>query len=147
MLENSPSRTAIRLRWTLTQRRPTRRSKRTVTRADGGLMVPWRRTARRRRGRAEEIETLRLGTTRTLIGADSIRGRVPSPANTARTLALWGSVTLDAQRPSAPQTVPVMRVQAEPAAWNSTSIGAPPAGEPSAKGSSPETGGALEPRT
>src|SRR5215207_2186717 len=146
MLENSPSRTAIRLRWTLTQRRPTRRSKRTVTRADGGLIVPFSRTARRRRGREDEIDSRRLGTTRTLIGADSMRGRGPSPAKTARTLALWGNVTLDAQRPSTPQTAPAIRVQAAPAAWSSTSIGAPPAGEPSPKCSSPDIAEALTPR-
>jgi hypothetical protein len=94
-----------------------------------------------------ETESRRLGTTRTAIGADSIRGRAASPANTARTLALPGSSTAVVQWPATSQVAPATRLQAAPPASSSTSTGRPAADEPSANRSSPETADGLTPRT
>src|SRR5689334_23679314 len=106
----------MRLRCTFTQRRPTRRSKLTVTRGLAGIIVPDTRSARRRRGRELPIANLRLGTTLTAIGADSMRGREPSPGKTARSEALCSSVTLEIQLPSHAATVLAIGVHADPAA-------------------------------
>src|SRR4051794_25432247 len=104
-------------------------------------------TARRRRTRVLDTLSLRLGTTRTVIGADSRRGRVASPGKTARTRPLRCSSTLADHVPSTAHTAPVTRVQAEPADWYSTSSAAPEGEEPSAKCSSPDTREGLTPRT
>ena len=75
----------MRLRCTRTQRRPTRRSNRIVTRGVAGAIVPLTSTATRRRTRAVPMAIVRLGVTVTATGADSSRPRAASPANTART--------------------------------------------------------------
>src|SRR4051794_15097187 len=144
---NAPSATAIRLRWTRTQRRPARRSNVTVTTGLAGLIVPVSRRGRRRRGRAEPSAIRRLGTTLTATALDSIRPRVASPGKTARTLTLYGSDTLVTQLPSGFATAPVYRVHAEPPAWTSTSMPRPAGDEPSEKRSSPPTVDGLTPRT
>ena len=120
-----PSTTAIRLRCTRTQRRPTRRSNSTVTRADGGLIVP--RTPHR-----AAAPRARAGDRQQQAGddADGDRRRTPSagacasPANTARTLrAVRERDARDPAAVGAARPRRRSRVQAEPAAWNSTSIG------------------------
>src|SRR5690349_20495366 len=81
----------------------------------------------------------RLGTTLTVIGVDSRRGRAPSPANTARTWPLAGRVTAVAHEPSGPALVVVICVHALPAVVYSTPSVAPAGEEPSAKRSWPDT--------
>ena len=67
-----------------------------------------------------------FGTTSTVTGADSSRGRVASPAKTARTWPLPGSVTLGAQRAvGAAGGRAATCVQAAPAAMYSTPSVAP----------------------
>src|SRR5690349_2906997 len=89
------------------------------------------------------LVSVRLGTTLTLTGADSTRGRVPSPGKTARTWPLAGRTTLVAHVPSAPALVVLTWVQAEPAVVYSMLSGTPPGAEPSAKWIWPETGVGL----
>src|SRR5690349_22892382 len=73
------------------------------------------------------------GTTSTVIAPDSTRGRLESPANTARTLPLEGSTALVAQPPSGAQAVVAICVHADPAVMYSTLSVAPAGEEPSAK--------------
>src|SRR5262249_19721797 len=88
---------------------------------------------------ARRLSSTRLmcGITCTSIGPDSTRGRVASPAKTARILPLDGRTALVVQLPSGPQVVVATCVQAEPAAVYSIDSAAPAGLEPSAKCSTP----------
>src|SRR4051812_11731463 len=105
----------MRLRCTVTQREPTWRSSRHTTGDCDGASVPEMAKAVPAWARRLSLVSVMLGTTRTEIGLDSSRPRVPSPAKTARTWPLAGSTALVAQLPSAPQLVVVTCVHAEPA--------------------------------
>ncbi len=110
----------MRLRWTVTQREPTWRSSRQTTRGWDGASVPETANAVPACARRLSLVSDMLGTTRSEIGADSTRPRVPSPAKTARTCPLAGSVAVAAQAPSGPHVVVATCVQADPAVVNST---------------------------
>ena len=89
----------MRLRWTRTQRiRPAARAgtRRAAARAPA---CPRPRSSCRPCARRLSLVSVMLGTTRTVTGADSSRPRVASPAKTARTWPLAGSV--HARRPGA----------------------------------------------
>src|SRR4051812_45560981 len=134
----------MRLSWTSTQREPTWRSSRQTTRGCVGARTPLTANGVPAFARRLSVSSVMLGTTLTATGRDSSRGRVPSPANTARTWPLDGSVTDVAQLPSAPAIVLVTGVHAEPAVVYSMPSGAPAGVEPSAKKRRPgtPTGGA-----
>ena len=135
----------MRLRWTVTQREPTWRSRRQTTRDCDGASVPEIANAVPAWARRLSLVSVMLGTTRTEIGFDSSRPRAASPPKTARTWPLAGSCTLVAQLPSGPQAVVVTWAQAEPAAMYSTPSVAPAGEEPSAKRRTPDTPVGLAP--
>ena len=90
----------MRLRWTVTQRLPTWRSEQALRpRLRRGERCRVTANAVPALARRLSLVSVMLGTTLTVIGADSSRGRVASPANTARTWPLAGSC--DARRPAA----------------------------------------------
>src|SRR3954469_18829331 len=106
------------LRCTVTQRLPTWRSSRHVSWRWGGLIAPLTAKAVPAGARRLSVVRFMLGTTLTLIGADSTRGRVWSPAKTARTRPLAGSTTLVAQLPSGPALVVVTWVHVVPVVYS-----------------------------
>src|SRR3954470_6618274 len=120
LVAKRPPRTLMRLRCTVTQREPAWRSSRHTTGDCDGASVPEIANGVPAFARRRSLVSVMLGTTRTAIGADSIRPRAASPAKTARPWPLAGSTTLVVQRPSAPQAVVVTCVQAEPPAVYST---------------------------
>src|SRR4051794_9791141 len=86
------------------------------------------------------VVSWKLGTTLTLIGADSSRGRVASPAKVARTFPLAGSTPLVVHVPSRPAVVVVTCTKVMvPARAYSTASGAPAGLDPSAKRRTPDT--------
>src|SRR6478735_11838139 len=129
----------MRLRCTRTHRFRTWRSSRHSTLACAGVRVPLTANAVPALARRLSVVSVMLGTTLIDTGADSSRGRVPSPPNTARTWPLAGSVMLVAQEPSGPALVVPIWVQALPAVVYSTPSTAPAGEEPSAKRSCPDT--------
>src|SRR4051812_2443737 len=139
-------RTLMRLRCTATQRPCTWRSSRHTTCPCVGFSTPVTANLAPVFARRLSVVMVRLGTTLTATGADSSRGRVPSPANTARTLPLAGSVTLVAQLPSGPAWVVEIWLKIVPARAYSTLRVAPDGEEPSAKRSWPETATGWAPR-